>query len=185
MQTTHQRAFLHHTDWVNDLALCNNNKSRKSKSHTVLSCSSDQTINLWDIESLSAPNRVGKHSGTSTNNKRLHKTDCVSESKRLGRLRRTRSYHSFMGHCTAATKRPVMYLKSNLKTQSLPKMNQDLFTLSQRHQTGTPSHPAPPTKQSSSTTHVHPPHPPQTYAATPTQSVTFYSAMTVDGYAWY
>ncbi|KAJ3089985.1 hypothetical protein HK102_005000 [Quaeritorhiza haematococci] len=38
--TKHRRTFQHHSDWVNDMVLCNNNQQ-------LISCSSDRSVYIW------------------------------------------------------------------------------------------------------------------------------------------
>ena len=55
--TTFRQSVQTHTDWVNDILLCNQNQ-------TVISCSSDRTIRAWaphDTEKSASPELVGQH----------------------------------------------------------------------------------------------------------------------------
>ncbi|KAH6574117.1 hypothetical protein BASA62_002601 [Batrachochytrium salamandrivorans] len=52
--STFRRSFQQHSDWVNDIVLCNNNNN-------LISCSSDRTILMWDTHTTQAPVKVGLH----------------------------------------------------------------------------------------------------------------------------
>ncbi|KAJ3358995.1 hypothetical protein HDU91_005051 [Kappamyces sp. JEL0680] len=49
-----KRSFEWHGDWVNDITLCNNSRS-------LISCSSDRTICLWNVDQWTPPTRLGAH----------------------------------------------------------------------------------------------------------------------------
>ncbi|OAJ44557.1 hypothetical protein BDV3_002264 [Batrachochytrium dendrobatidis] len=57
-QSTFRRSFQHHSDWVNDIVLCNNNAN-------LISCSSDRSIYMWNTLYDQSPVKIGFH------------TDCV------------------------------------------------------------------------------------------------------------
>eukprot|EP00026_Physarum_polycephalum_P001769 Phypoly_transcript_01771.p1 GENE.Phypoly_transcript_01771~~Phypoly_transcript_01771.p1 ORF type:complete len:891 (+),score=135.94 Phypoly_transcript_01771:81-2753(+) len=50
----HLSCFEHHTDWVNDVFLCNNNKA-------MVSCSSDASIKIWDTETAQCSRTLNRH----------------------------------------------------------------------------------------------------------------------------
>ncbi|TPX32848.1 hypothetical protein SmJEL517_g04124 [Synchytrium microbalum] len=52
---TFRRTFQYHSDWVNDIVLCNNNQH-------LLSASADRTVQLWSTKTNTPPTKIGHHS---------------------------------------------------------------------------------------------------------------------------
>lgn len=50
----HLSCFEHHTDWINDIFLCNNNKA-------MVSCSSDASIKIWDTQTAQCSRTLNRH----------------------------------------------------------------------------------------------------------------------------
>ncbi|KAL6041724.1 Serine/threonine-protein kinase smu1 [Balamuthia mandrillaris] len=74
----HMNAFENHTDWVNDLALCN--------SITLASCSSDTTIKIWRVGNALTETRQQTNSEEAEEEQEQREIDSTQEQKEESEL---------------------------------------------------------------------------------------------------